>query len=67
MNNIRAPYTNILRNNVTKTFIVGSCYSFDQAWVEGAFCTAQSVLEDFFGVPADRFADGYHLICTSSD
>jgi hypothetical protein len=31
-------------------FIVGSAYSDDQAWVEGAFCTAESVLNDFFGI-----------------
>jgi hypothetical protein len=31
-------------------FIVGEAYSNDQAWVEGAFCTAESVLNDFFGI-----------------
>jgi hypothetical protein len=31
-------------------FIVGEAYSNDQAWVEGAYCTAESVLNDFFGV-----------------
>ena len=31
-------------------FIVGETYSNDQAWVEGAFCTAESVLNDFFGI-----------------
>jgi hypothetical protein len=25
--------------------------TFDQAWVEGAFCTAESVLQDFVGLP----------------
>jgi len=67
MDLIRAPYAKILRNSVTKTFIVGSCYSFDQSWVEGAFCTAQSVLGDFFGMPADRYSSGYHLVCGQSD
>jgi monoamine oxidase len=67
MDNMRAPYSNILGNNTTKTYIIGSCYSFDQAWVEGAFCTAQSVLEDFFGLPVDPYAGGYHLVCTPSD
>lgn len=67
MNNMRAPYANILNNQTTKTFIVGSCYSFDQAWVEGAFCVAQSVLEDFFGLPADQYSGGYHLVCTPND
>jgi hypothetical protein len=67
MDNVRAPYANILENTITKTYIVGSCYSFDQAWVEGAFCTAQSVLEEFFGLPVDRYAVGYHLVCTPRD
>jgi monoamine oxidase len=67
MDNMRAPYANILGNTTTKTYIVGSCYSFDQAWVEGAFCTAQSVLEDFFGLPVNPYGDGYHLVCTPSD
>ncbi|PUA27967.1 MAG: hypothetical protein B0W54_15785 [Cellvibrio sp. 79] len=31
-------------------FIVGETYSNDQAWVEGAYCTAESVLNDFFGI-----------------
>ena len=31
-------------------FIVGSTYSNDQAWVEGAYCTAESVLNDFFNI-----------------
>ena len=26
----------------------GEAYSNDQAWVEGSFCTAESVLNDFF-------------------
>ena len=31
-------------------FIVGEAYSNDQAGVEGAYCTAESVLNDFFDV-----------------
>ena len=30
-------------------FIVGETYSNDQALVEGAYCTSESVLKDFFG------------------
>jgi len=30
--------------------IVGEAYSFDQGWVEGALDTAESMLEDFFGL-----------------
>lgn len=63
MDYVRAPYSKILGNTSTKTYIVGSCYSFDQAWVEGAFCTAQSVLEEFFGFAKDRYASGYQLVC----
>jgi len=44
-------------------FIVGEAYSNDQAWVEGAFCTAESVLNDFFGIkPIIPNAD-YPFIC----
>ena len=39
----------ILGSNV---FIVGSAFSNDQAWVEGAFCTAESVLIDFLQIPS---------------
>ncbi|MEP3329692.1 hypothetical protein [Sedimentitalea sp.] len=30
-----------------KVFLIGSAFSNDQAWVEGAFCTAESVLVDY--------------------
>ena len=36
MQNVRAPYREILAGG-PNVFIVGSCYAFDQAWVEGAF------------------------------
>ncbi|HEX7842904.1 MAG TPA: FAD-dependent oxidoreductase [Kofleriaceae bacterium] len=32
-------------------FIVGEAYSYGQGWVEGALDTAESMLEDFFGLP----------------
>ena len=64
MDSVRAPYEKILNRPKTKTYIVGSCYSFDQAWVEGAFCTAESVLRDFLHIPAARNTGGYHLVCT---
>lgn len=32
-------------------YICGEAYSNAQGWVEGALCTAESVLEDFFGLP----------------
>ena len=31
-------------------YIVGEAYSYDQGWVEGALDTAESMLEDFFGL-----------------
>lgn len=44
-------------------FIVGEAYSNDQAWVEGAFCTAESVLNDFFGVKPIIDPTNYPFIC----
>ncbi|HEY0313222.1 MAG TPA: FAD-dependent oxidoreductase [Allosphingosinicella sp.] len=64
MDHIRAPYAKILQNPDRKTYIVGSCYSFDQAWVEGALCVAESVLQDFLGLAPFASTD-YTLICTA--
>ncbi|GAA0556883.1 flavin monoamine oxidase family protein [Chitinophaga japonensis] len=44
-------------------FIVGEAYSNDQAWVEGAYCTAESVLNDFFGIPPIIDDKDYPFIC----
>jgi hypothetical protein len=44
-------------------YIVGSAYSNDQAWVEGAFCTAESVLTEFMGLPPFFDTSDYPLIC----
>ncbi|MFL6843373.1 MAG: flavin monoamine oxidase family protein [Allosphingosinicella sp.] len=63
MDFIRAPYARILGEPSRKTYIIGSCYSFDQAWVEGAFCVAESVLQDFLGLSAFNGVSGYTLIC----
>lgn len=46
---IRKP-SQLVPNTDSEIFIVGETYSNDQAWVEGAFCTAESVLNDFFGI-----------------
>lgn len=46
-------------------FIVGEAYSNDQAWVEGAFCTAESVLNDFFGITPIIDNSQYPFICPS--
>jgi hypothetical protein len=65
MDYIRAPYRKILVGSGSRqTYIVGSCYSFDQAWVEGAFCTAESVLQEFVGLPPlNPYIGNYKLIC----
>lgn len=47
-------------------FIVGETYSNDQAWVEGAFCTAESVLNDFFGIEPIIDDREYPFICPCS-
>lgn len=44
-------------------FIVGEAYSNDQAWVEGAYCTAESVLNDFFGLKPLIDPTNYPFIC----
>jgi hypothetical protein len=44
-------------------FIVGETYSNDQAWVEGAYCTAESVLNDFFGIAPIIDDKNYPFIC----
>jgi len=44
-------------------FIVGEAYSNDQAWVEGAYCTAESVLNDFFDVVPLIDNTHYPFIC----
>jgi hypothetical protein len=44
-------------------FIVGEAYSNDQAWVEGAYCTAESVLNDFFEVEPIIDNTHYPFIC----
>lgn len=47
--NIRKP-SQLIEGEDSSIFIVGETYSNDQAWVEGAFCTAESVLNDFFDI-----------------
>jgi hypothetical protein len=44
-------------------FIVGEAYSNDQAWVEGAYCTSESVLNDFFGIAPIIDDKYYPFIC----
>jgi len=44
-------------------FIVGEAYSNDQAWVEGAYCTSESVLNDFFDIEPIIDDRQYPFIC----
>jgi hypothetical protein len=44
-------------------YLVGSAFSNDQAWVEGAFCTAESVLVDKLGLEPIIHTSDYPLIC----
>lgn len=59
---IRKPST-LVKGKDTNIFIIGSTYSNDQAWVEGAFCTAESVLNDFFGIKPIIDEKHYPFIC----
>ncbi len=59
---IRKP-SQLIRGKNANIFIVGETYSNDQAWVEGAFCTAESVLNDFFGIKPLISEEHYPFIC----
>jgi len=57
----------ILGDDAMNLYVIGACYSIDQAWVEGALCTAESVLQQYFGLaPFRNVQPGYTLICTVS-
>lgn len=59
---IRKP-SQLIEGENADIFIVGETYSNDQAWVEGAFCTAESVLNDFFGIKPIIDNRHYPFIC----
>ena len=59
---IRKP-SQLIKDQEANIFIVGETYSNDQAWVEGAFCTAESVLNDFFGIKPIISDEHYPFIC----
>jgi hypothetical protein len=59
---IRKP-SQLIEGENADIFIVGETYSNDQAWVEGAFCTAESVLNDFFGIKPIIDNTNYPFIC----
>ena len=62
MQNIRIPAVMAGAEN-PNIFILGSAFSNDQAWVEGAFCTAESILTEFLGLSPLVSTDDYPLIC----
>ena len=59
---IRKP-SQLVKGKDAEIFIVGEAYSNDQAWVEGAYCTAESVLNDFFDVEPIVKEKDYPFIC----
>ena len=59
---IRKP-SQLIKDEDANIFIVGETYSNDQAWVEGAYCTAESVLNDFFGIDPIIDPKNYPFIC----
>lgn len=59
---IRKP-SQLIKGADADIFIVGEAYSNDQAWVEGAYCTAESVLNDFFGIEPIIDNTHYPFIC----
>lgn len=59
---IRKP-SQLIEGTDADIFIVGETYSNDQAWVEGAYCTAESVLNDFFDIAPIVDEPGYPFIC----
>lgn len=64
MDRVRAPYQQILGDPSRRTYVIGSCYSFDQGWVEGALCTAESVLREFLRLgPINPDVADYTLVC----
>jgi hypothetical protein len=60
--NIRKP-SQLIEGAEANIFIVGEAYSNDQAWVEGAYCTAESVLNDYFGIEPIIDDTHYPFIC----
>lgn len=64
MQRIRQPTGLVPGATPANLFIIGEAYSNDQAWVEGAFCTAESVLVDYFGMTTIADTTSYPLICS---
>ncbi|HXP51173.1 MAG TPA: hypothetical protein VN922_14540 [Bacteroidia bacterium] len=60
---IRKP-SQLIKGADANIFIVGETYSNDQAWVEGAYCTSESVLNDFFDMEPIVDNKEYPFICS---
>ncbi len=65
-NMIRKPSQLIPRTDAP-IYIVGETYSNDQAWVEGAYCTAESVLNTWFGIEPIISEKNYPFIIPAKD
>jgi hypothetical protein len=63
---IRKP-SQLIEGTDANIFIVGETYSNDQAWVEGAYCTSESVLNDFFDIVPIIDNTFYPFICPKAD
>lgn len=63
MQKIRRPTGLVDGAEPANLFVIGEAYSNDQAWVEGAFCTAESVLVDYYGMTTIADTTSYPLIC----
>ncbi|PVM83811.1 flavin monoamine oxidase family protein [Caulobacter endophyticus] len=64
MQKIRQPTGLVPGAASANLFIIGEAYSNDQAWVEGAFCTAESVLVQYYGMTTIADTTNYPLICS---
>ncbi|KZN61972.1 hypothetical protein N473_20735 [Pseudoalteromonas luteoviolacea CPMOR-1] len=68
MQDIRTPEVLAGMDKSPNVFIIGSAFSNDQAWIEGAFCTAESVLVDYLQIKTIATdSQDYPLICGTCD
>ncbi|MBS0124457.1 flavin monoamine oxidase family protein [Thetidibacter halocola] len=64
MHRLRAP-ADLAGQTGAPVYLIGSAFSNDQAWVEGAFCTAESVLVDYLDMKPLIDTSVYKLICST--
>jgi hypothetical protein len=65
MQKTRKP-SQLIKGEDANIFIVGEAYSSDQAWVEGAYCTSESVLNEFFDIEPIVDNPDYPFICSEN-